>query len=89
MVNTIIKQTAVEACRSRTVGSHVVPENSRSFRLENLDEHHVELNAFQKHPGERRHEEIVQNYRHNGAQDLQRTATGKSSWEAEVRWRSG
>ena len=46
--------------KTLTVAGEVVPELARTLRLEDLDQHDVELHAFQTHPGEGGEEEVVE-----------------------------
>lgn len=42
-----------------TIAEQIIKEDSGTIRLENLDEHHVQLVSFEKHPTERGEEEVM------------------------------
>ena len=52
-----------------SVSAQVVPLDARLVRLEDLDEHDVELEAFQQHPHESAQEEVVQQSGNDAAED--------------------
>ena len=57
------------------VSGGVVAAQTWSFRLEDLNQHDVQLDALHAHPAERRQEEIVQETGDDGTQDLTNTRT--------------